>query len=376
MHLVDTTMFFAQQSGGVKRYLLAKHGWLAHHSGVRHSMLVPGVDDSDNGQGLITLASTPIPGSGGYYFPVPGQRWIKCLEQLAPTLIEVGDPYTLAWIALAAGQRLGVPVVGFYHSDLTRFLVARMGRWCAPAVNAYVKRLYGRFDLVLAPSRIMAEKLQAVGVSRVALQPLGVDTALFHPRCRDLNLRRVLGLRASVRLLVFAGRLAREKNIPILLSALRRLGSEYHLLLIGAGTWPQPQSNVTFWPYQGCGTDLARLLASCDALVHAGDQETFGLVVLEAMACGLPVVGFASGAVAELVDESVGLLAPRVRVDDLAQAVAALYSEDLERRGHNGRQRVETHYGWDTVFRTQLGYYTHLAGLAPPVVATPLHAAG
>src|SRR3569623_1995743 len=147
----------------------------------------------------------------------------------------------------------------------------------------------------------MADKLRQLGVTRVALQPLGVDTTVFHPRRRDSNLRAELGLAPATRLLIYAGRLAREKNIPVLLEAMRRLGD--------GGARPRPQRNGSFYPYVSRAEDLARLFAGSDALVHAGDQETFGLVVLEAMACGVPVVGVQAGGVAELVDPAVGLLA-------------------------------------------------------------------
>src|SRR3569623_1586046 len=203
----------------------------------------------------------------------------------------------------------------------------------------------------------MADKLRQLGVTRVALQPLGVDTTVFHPRRRDSNLRAELGLAPATRLLIYAGRLAREKNIPVLLEAVRRLGDGYHLLLVGGGTRPRPQRNVCVYPYVSRAEDLARLFASSDALVHAGDQETFGLVVLEAMACGVPVVGVQAGGVAELVDPAVGLLARPHDAAALAQAVADLYQREPQVLGRTARARVEQRYSWDRVFQHQLALY-------------------
>ena len=144
-----------------------------------------------------------------------------------------------------------------------------------------------------------------------ALQPLGVDTDTFSPARRVLNLRQALGLPADTRLLVYAGRFSGEKNIDVLMQAMARLGRPYHLLMIGGGRDATPARNVTVMPYRRAGIELAEWLASCDALVHAGSNETFGLVLLEAMACGLPVVGVNAGAVPEFVDEQVGQLAGR-----------------------------------------------------------------
>jgi alpha-1,6-mannosyltransferase len=209
MHVLDTTMFFARESGGVKRYLLAKREWLARNNTIRHTLLVPAAHDLDDGAGLVTLASPPLPFSNGYRLPVRMERWKKQLHSLAPDLIEVGDPYQLAWAALKAGRGRNVPVIGFYHSDLIRLIGARLGGWVAPAVGRYVANLYKRFDLVLAPSQTMVDSLHALGVERVKLQPLGVNTRLFQPQRRDPDLRLRLGLRNDTRLLIFAGRFAR-----------------------------------------------------------------------------------------------------------------------------------------------------------------------
>ncbi len=368
MHIVDTTMFFAPRSGGVKRYLLAKHAWLRCHTSFRHSLVVPAAgaiaDDADT----VAIAAPPLPGSGGYRLPLRAGPWTRTLLALAPDLIEVGDPYRVAWAALEAGQRLGVPVTAFYHSDLEWLLTDRLGRLARGPVRRYQRRLYQRFDLVFAPSRAMQARLLDLGLERTALQPLGVDTELFHPRRRRPELRRELGLAASTRLLVFAGRLSPEKHIDRLLAAFARLGPDYHLLLIGGKEGRRLGRNVTLYPYQDGGR-LAALLASCDALVHAGDRETFGLVILEAMACGLPVVGVAAGAVPELVDASVGVLVPRSTVAALAAGVKALYERDLAALGAAARQRAVAGYAWDTVLRGLVGHYLRLVGR--PVAAVP-----
>jgi alpha-1,6-mannosyltransferase len=169
-------------------------------------------------------------------------------------------------------------------------------------------------------------------------------------------------------LLVFAGRFSREKNIPSLLEGFRLLGARYHLLLVGGERCYRPLPNVTVYPYQGTGHDLACILASCDALVHAGDRETFGLVVAEAMACGVPVIGIDAGAVPELVDEHVGLLVPKADKNLLAEAIAALYERDIHQMGQQARRHVENHYSWDRVLRMLVLHYAQLVGVANPLL--------
>jgi alpha-1,6-mannosyltransferase len=374
MRIVDTTMFFARESGGVKRYLLAKHAWLACHKNICHTLLVPGAADSDDGAGIVTLTSPPLPFGNGYHCPVGMKRWRDRMHDLEPDLIEAGDPYQLAWAALRVGRVRNIPVVGFYHSDLTRLIGARLGGWGAPGVGRYVANLYKRFDLVLAPSEAMIENLRALGVERVALQPLGVNTRIFHPRRRDPNLRIRMGLRDDTRLLLFAGRFAREKNIPVLLEAAQRLGPRYHLLLVGGGGRLRLPANVSRYPYVGSENALARIMASCDAFVHGGDKETFGLVILEAMACGVPVVGIAAGAVGELVDETVGMPVSRSDPQLLTQAIAALFERDLQAVGRRCRERAEAGYNWDKVLRSLLDNYRRLAANAMPLKGMKLRA--
>ncbi len=110
-------------------------------------------------------------------------------------------------------------------------------------------------------------------------------------------------------MLVFAGRFSGEKNLSVLLYAFARLGAPYHLLLIGGDRYARPNSNVTMIPYRRDSQELAQWMASCDALVHAGTKETFGLVLLEAMACGRPVIAARASATPEIVDDRVGVLA-------------------------------------------------------------------
>ena len=115
-------------------------------------------------------------------------------------------------------------------------------------------------------------------------------------------------------------------------------------------------------PYRRDSVELAGWIASADALVHAGTKETFGLVILEAMACGRPVVAARAGAFPELVDESVGLLAEPEDAASMAEAIAALYERDLDVLGANGRARVLRQFTWNRAFHTQVNVYASLMG--------------
>jgi alpha-1,6-mannosyltransferase len=363
MHLVDTTLFYSPTSGGVKRYLTAKHAWLAAHTGWQHTIVVPGPEAQLERGGVTTLPGVPIPGTFNYRLPLSPRRWTRLLDALEPTLIEAGDAFHPAWCGLTVARRRGIPLVAFYHSNLPQLAGRRaFGLLTEPIIRRYIRALYERCDVVLAPSRLMCEYLHGLGIWNAVHQPLGVDAEIFTPKRRSDALRRRLGLPASTRLLVYAGRFAREKNLPVLLNAFARLGSPYHLVLIGGDESSRPAANISTLPYRRDSIELAEWLASADALVHAGTKETFGLVVLEGMACGLPVVAARAGAFPEFVDEKVGVLAKPLSSQSMAEAIAALYERDLQALGAAARARVLRQFTWGHAFHAQLSLYASLLG--------------
>ena len=360
-HLVDVTLFHSPTSGGVRRYLDAKHAWLAaHHPDWQHTMLVPGDREARVVGGRSTLPGIPIPGTFNYRLPLNPRAWSRALAALEPDLIEVGDAFHTAWAARGVARRRGVPLVGFYHSNLPHLVRRRYGEPGRRLAAAYVRLTYSRFDRVLAPSRFMCDALRELGVDHVRHQPLGVDPGIFHPSRRTRDLRGELGLPRDARLLVFAGRFSQEKRIDVLRAAFRRLGRPYQLLLLGGAETRQLDDNVFARPFRADSRDLASWLASADALVHAGTEETFGLVVLEAMACGRPVVATRASAIPELISDEVGLLARPDDPADLAAAIAGLYDLDTEAMGRAARARVLARFTWTHAFS---GLMTHYATL-------------
>jgi alpha-1,6-mannosyltransferase len=361
-HLIDATMLYAPRSGGVKRYLTAKRAWLARaRPGVRHTLLAPGAKSGVAGEGILTIRATKLPFGDGYRWPSNVKRWSAWIEALGPSVIEAGDPYTPGQAAIEAGQKLGAPVVGFCHSDPASLAALHFGEWAKKPVERRWARLFSQFDRVVSPSRFIASRLAEAGVDRVVCRPLGVDVETFRPDRGDrLALLRRLGLPSSTRLLVFAGRPAKEKNIEVLIEAVQRLGPPYVLLLIGAGGGLPPEDQVISQPFEREPRHLARLIASCDAFVHANDREPFGLVVLEAMACGVPVVGVDAGGVAETVDAEVGRLARSADVVDFAEAVDALFEGDLTALGQAARRRAIERFAWDRVFEDIGALYAEL----------------
>jgi alpha-1,6-mannosyltransferase len=362
--MVDTTMLYAPRSGGVKRYLLSKKAWLeANRPGVAHSLVVPGAQHKAGRDGIIQLHATKLPFGDGYRWPSSVKRWGAWVASMKPSLIEAGDPYTPGQGALEAGQRAGCPVVGFCHSDPAGLAALHFGEWAKKPVEKRWARLFGQFDRVISPSRFIARRLEEAGIRDIVIRPLGVEIDTFRPdrRDRDWLLKR-LGLPASARLLCFAGRPAREKNIDVLIEAVQKLGAPYHLVLVGAGQGMPAEDRVIALPYERDPKAVARIIASCDAFVHANDKEPFGLIVLEAMACGRPVVGVNAGGVAETVTNDVGQLARSADPDDYAQAIEALFARDVEAIGTAARVHTVETFAWNRVFEGLCMTYAEVSG--------------
>lgn len=372
-HLLDTTMLYAPHSGGVTRYLREKRAWLARNTSMRHTLLVPALRDGVGPCGEILVRTRAFTRSP-YRWPYDVPRWVREICTRAPDVIEAGDPGPLGWVALYAAARLDVPLIAFCHADVLRMADVRVSPAFRVFVREYLRMFYRRCDVVVAPSLYMKERLAHWGVTRVVVRPLGVDLATFNPGARTDDLRRRLGLAPGTRLCVYAGRIAPEKNVDVLLRAFRALGAPYHLVIAGSdGSLAAKPSNVTLLPFVESAADLAALLASADALVHAGDQETFGLILLEAMACGRGVIAPAAGAAPELVDPDCGML---VRPRDgraLAEGVEAFYARGPDAFGVAARRRVEQGYTWDAAMRGLLGVYR--GALARGSVAAARYAA-
>jgi alpha-1,6-mannosyltransferase len=305
-----------------------------------------------------------LPGSGGYRLPVRRGAIARVLEGLEPDLIEAGDPYRVAWGACDAARRLDVPAVAYCHSNLEQ--MARMvggrrfGAAAARMARRYAKHVYAGFDLVLAPSLLMRDHLLDWGVARVACQPLGVDTMTFQPSSASPSWRRDHGLDANARVLVYAGRFAPEKHLDVLADAVARLGPPYVLVAIGTGPAPPPAGDrVRLLPFVTGAHSLATALASADAFVHAGDQETFGLSALEALACGTPLVVRDAEGLAEMVDAGTGIAVGRGDGAAFAEAIAALFERDRDTWRQAARARALAR-DWEQLWPLLLEHYRRL----------------
>ncbi|MDP9139423.1 MAG: glycosyltransferase [Pseudomonadota bacterium] len=364
-HLLDITMFWSPRSGGVARYLRSKRDWLGTKSNWRHTIMAPGPATAET----TPIAALPLPFSGGYRFPLRRAATARAIVGQQPDLIEVGDPYRCAWAALDAGQRLGVPVAAFYHSNADALSQHVLPRMFQGVVRQYLRHLYRNFDTVFAPSHWAADALRGLGLDNVVLQPHGVDCHVFHPRQHAAAWRQQLGYAPSDIVLIYTGRFASEKNLDRLTAAVDRLGAPYHLVAIGDGPRPPRGARLRVLSYQPDAAALARALASADIFVHAGDQETFGLAALEALACGTPVIARACGGLTDLLDGRAAIGVESATVSAFAEAISATAPVAATLREEARRRALE--FDANLAFSRLLKRYIALCFSARPSDAQP-----
>lgn len=294
-----------------------------------------------------------------------------------PDLIECGDPYQVAWKAVHSGAALRIPVVGFYHSHFPEAYVRTARKYCGVLVTEmfmdfsrrYIRSLYNRFERTLVPSPALGEVLTAWGVRNIASTDLGVDTTVFRPQPQPgEDARAELGIPRERTLLLYVGRLAQEKNTRTLFAAFLRLARRwprrFHLLVVGDGLQRtellqlrRATDAVTWMEYCAEAPRLAALYRAADLFVHPGVQETFGLVTLEAQACGTPVIGIHGSYMDRIIHSDQTLWARENSAVALAAAVEETSGQDLKRSGECVSRLVSAQYSWEQVFTRMFDLY-------------------
>lgn len=375
--ICDLTQSYAPHGGGgIGIYLRQKREHILEQTGHRLLQIVPGPEDRVIEQGRhiwVEIGADHVRGSPNYRFILRTSAVRKVLEQYRPDVIESQCPWILPWTAI--GHRRAFPetaLVAGYHTDFPNTHVYRVGsqlfgdfvgRGLRQLVAGYAHITYREFDRVYALDQAMVDVLEGYRLTHVDVLSLGVDGQTFHPARRDPGLRRELGLPETGPLLIYAGRIDNEKRADRLIAMFRELPASLgaSLVMLGDGKLRETLMEaaqglpVAFPGYVGDRAEIARMLASADIYVSCMADETFGLSVLEAQASGLPVVGFASGAMVQRVPPALGKL---VTLDDtaaMAQAVVDVWQGDRAGMGQRAREHVTTQFSWKQTFETLLG---------------------
>jgi len=384
LHVLDVTEFFGDTTGGVRTYLRAKASYVERRAELAQTVVVPGRCDARTESAGVRVYRTGgprVPGQPQYRLLLAPERVRRVVEAERPDIIETGSPYTVPWIIRHATRRHEAPILAFWHSDFPRLAAPwpETAPWWRRRVFDAAWRYARAVDAGAAwnvcCSRYVADDLRAHGMDRVTTIPLGVDLELFNPSRRAARsaVRERLGLRSGPAV-GFVGRFGPEKEIDLAVRAWPTVYARTGATLVLIGDGParvhlereacrvSGAASRPAWldviPFQRTRAEVADVVASLDAVVVPGSNESFGLAGLEAMACGVPVIAADRGGIAEVVADSGGGVLFRARDKGaLAAAACGLLDGDAAGAGMRGRAYAEQHHSWEHTFDRLFALY-------------------
>ncbi len=362
LRIAQLANFVGPASGGMKT-AVEMLGLRYTATGAARLLVTPGARDHvcETEAGTLVQLRAPRVG-GGYRLLVEPWRVLEVLERFGPTSVELSDKSTLLPVTGWA-RRAGVGCVLFSHERLDAMLSLRTG-WqsgIGAGVSVLNRVLARRFDAIVVTSRFAAQEFPAVASPLLRQVPLGVDLDTFDPECGEPADDGVLKL-------VHVGRLSREKSPHLAVAtavALHRRGVPVRLDVFGRGPHEHElraigrNAPVHFHGHVRDRRALAARLASADIALSVCPGETFGLAILEALACGTPVVTADRGGGRELVDPDCGEQGSPDPVS-LADAVLRLAAHDAGARRKAARRRAEQ-FRWADTARAMLDLHGTIA---------------
>ncbi|MGC9505369.1 glycosyltransferase [Baaleninema sp.] len=316
------------------------------------------------GAKILGVPGFPLPLYPELKLAVPNP-WIRpVLEEFAPDLIHIVNPAVLGLGGLYYAKSMKVPLVASYHTHLPQYLQHYGLGMFEEVLWGLLRGAHNQAQLNLCTSTAMVEELSAHGIERVDLWQRGVDTEMFQPHLASQKMRdRLTQGNPDAPLLLYVGRLSAEKEIDRIRPVLEAIPNA-RLALVGDGPHRQALEEhfagtpTNFVGYLQ-GLELGAAYASADAFIFPSRTETLGLVLLEAMAAGCPVVAAGTGGITDIVtDGSNGYLFDPADEEGAIRATQRLLdnTEERETLRSNARQEAER-WGWQAATRNLQQYY-------------------
>lgn len=285
-------------------------------------------------------------------------RVANTVRTFKPDIVHSATEFMIGRLGQIAAKRAGAIRLSSYHTDFSRYTEAYGVPWMRGAVSGYIKRFHSRSARVFTPSAPARSDLLTLGLTDVQVWGCGVDLTSFAPDRRSIPLRGAYGIDDSV-VFLHVGRLAAEKGVDKIIRAFHRareLLPAGAARLVIAGSGPEEAAlrslagpDVLFLGILDRKRALPRLYASADVFLFSSLTETLGLVVLEAMASGLPVIATPAGGVADHLRDGVnGIAYPPFDVDTMANAIVELtLSYERRRQLAEGARRTALALDWE-----------------------------
>jgi len=298
----------------------------------------------------VLQRGVPIPRYDALKLGLPAkQALMRLWAKLRPDIVHVVTEGPLGWSALAAASKLKLPVSTDFHTNFHSYSAHYGVGWLKTPITAYLRKFHNKALSTLVPTESLRRELAALGFRNLEVVSRGVDTTLFNPQRRSTALRREWGVNDDAPVALSVGRLAPEKNLPLVLRAYRlmcELQPQLRLVLVGDGPerarLERENPDVIFAGMR-IGEDLAAHYACADLFLFPSMTETYGNVTVEAMASGLAVVAYDYAAAQQHIRHGEnGILVPFGAADDYVQAAAALATDAQRIRALGERARVTT----------------------------------
>ena len=333
---------------------------------------------------LVEIPSVAFPPYPDIRLAAPSYlRVTEAIRRFKPDIVHSATEFMIGRLGQIAARRAGAIRLSSYHTDFSRYTEAYGVPWLRNSVSQYIKRFHSRSARVFTPSGPARDDLLALGLPDVEVWGCGVDLEAFTPERRSQPLRAAYGIDDSV-VFLHVGRLAAEKGVDRIVRAFnqaRELLPANAARLVIAGAGPEEAAlralagpDVLFLGVLDRKRALPRLYASADAFLFSSLTETLGLVVLEAMAAGLPVIATPAGGVADhLRDEVNGIAYPACDVDAMARGIVALTLDAQRRRTlAAGARQTALRLDWERELdRLDASYRSVLGRSAPERRSAP-----
>jgi len=283
------------------------------------------------------VKSVPIPGYKEANLGLPSKKILKNLWLIErPEVIYVATEGPLGWYAIKEANKQGIPVVSGFHTNFHSYSKHYKLGYLERIVKRYLVKLHNKTKSTIVPTPEQKVVLEDMGVKDVVVMGRGVDTELFSPAKRSLALRNKWGIENNEKVMVYVGRIAEEKNIELTIKSyflLKNLEPALKFVLVGDGPLKKKlQKKYPDFIFSGMqtGESLAEHYASGDIFVFTSITETFGNVILEAMASGLGIItyDYAAGRLHIHSGEN-GLLAKFNDPEELLQKIKPLVQNDM-----------------------------------------------
>jgi glycosyltransferase involved in cell wall biosynthesis len=331
----------------------------------------------------VLLRGLPIPRYPQLRLGLPARRALKARWALRrPDVVHLVTEGPLGWSALQAAVQLKLPVVSDFRTNFHAYSSHYRLPWLRAPILAYLRKFHNRTACTMVPTEGLRGELAAAGFAGLRVVARGVDTRLFDPARRNHALRAAWGAGPADLVVLCVGRLAAEKNLGLLAQAFEAIsGQDRRARLVLVGDGPEREALQQRCPravFAGVrrGEDLATHYASADLFIFPSVTETFGNVVPEAMASGLPVLAFDYAAPGQLIEHGAnGLLVPMGDEAGFVHQAARLAGQGGWVRAMGAQARVKARgLDWGRIVEAIEGVYTGAMAVAPAGSPDPLMA--